>query len=114
MSLRIFPKLTGISKCLILLLSGCFFLISCNKPPVADFSMDRAEYSAGEVVKLTNKSTDAETYKWTLPDGQTSTSKNVNYTINALTMTGGYSVKLEVKSKNGKKTDTATKNYTLK
>ena len=55
-------------------------LTSCKKQPEADFTTDKASYIAGETIKLTNKTIDGVTYLWTMPDGQTATSKDVNYT----------------------------------
>jgi PKD repeat protein len=59
-------------------------LSSCNKEPKADFTSDKNEYIAGDVIKLTNNSIDAKKYKWILPDyNTTSTEKNIEYILPA-------------------------------
>ncbi|MCC6371268.1 MAG: hypothetical protein IT236_09715 [Bacteroidia bacterium] len=94
---------------------ACSLLFSaCNKQPAADFSLDKSEYSAGDIVKCDNKSIDAKTYKWTFPDGQTSASQNVDYTLDANTSPGTYAIKLQAISKKGSKTSDATKLFTVK
>ncbi len=89
-------------------------LFSCQKQPGADFTTDKAEYIAGEVVKLTNTSAEAATYKWTFPDGQTSTSENIEYTIAETQADATLAFNLEAFSKNGKKTDKASKSISVK
>jgi hypothetical protein len=86
---------------------------SCNKQPTADFTTDKTEYSAGDVVKLTNKSLDAKSYKWIFPDGQTSASPNVDYTLASNITPGVYSIKLEAISKKGNKKSEASKSITV-
>jgi methionine-rich copper-binding protein CopC len=88
--------------------------IGCNKQPSADFSTDKTEYTAGDVVKCTNKSLSSKSCKWTFPDGQTSASTNVNYTLDENTPAGVYSIKLQAISKKGNKTSDATKSFTVK
>jgi methionine-rich copper-binding protein CopC len=90
------------------------FFTSCNKQPAADFSTDKSEYTAGEIVKLTNKSINGNTYKWTLPDNQTSASLNVDYALPNNTAAGNYYVKLEAISKKGNKVSEASKSFTVK
>ena len=60
----------------LLIATAVILLTSCQKQPSADFSTDKSEYIAGDVVKLTNSSTDGSSYKWIMPDGQTNTSTN--------------------------------------
>lgn len=86
---------------------------SCQKQPQADFTTDKTTYVAGETVKLTNTSIDADHYKWTMPDGQTSTSADVDYTTNVNSAAGTLNFKLEAFSKNGNKTDEASRSVTL-
>lgn len=99
------------SAALIIVLTS--LMVSC-KQPKADFTTDKTDYHAGDVVVCTNKSTDANTYKWTFPDGQTSTSVDANYTINSSTSSGSYSIKLEAFSKNGNKSSVTTKTINVK
>jgi len=98
----------------VLVLSATLLFTNCNKQPGAEFETDKTEYTPGETVKLTNKSLDAKSYKWTFPDGQTSTASNVDYQLDNATAAGVYSVKLEAFSKKGNKTDEATKSFTVK
>jgi hypothetical protein len=108
-----------------LLLHGLFLLLvatSClkkeepreEKVPVANFSADKPEYNAGDVISLTNTSADAETFRWTLPNGETSRERNVAFQ----TSLSGYSVtvqfKLEAFSRSGEKSDFIVRNFTLK
>ncbi|MDF2448302.1 MAG: hypothetical protein K0R26_806 [Bacteroidota bacterium] len=86
---------------------------SCNRQPTADFDTDLSEYYAGETIHTTNKSLDAESYKWTLPDGQTSASKDVDYYLPDNFAAGVYTIELEAISKNGKKRSTAKKSFTV-
>lgn len=63
---------------------------------------------------MTNKSTNAKTYKWTLPDGQTTTSEHVDYPIVLTQPDGSLTFKLEAVSKNEKKSDEALKSFSLR
>lgn len=87
-------------------------MTSCQKEPTASFSTDKFAYVAGETIKLTSTSTDAYYYKWTMPDGQISTTKDVNYTLNVNDQSQSRTFKLEVSSKNDKKKDEATQTVT--
>lgn len=87
----------------ILTIVSTFLMSACQKPVKADFSTDKPAYLAGEIVKLTNHSADAASYKWTLPNGQTSTALNPEYKINADLDNGVLNFKLETFSKNGKR-----------
>ena len=102
------------NKFLIALTLTVTIISSCQKQPSADFTTDKSTYIAGDVVKLTNTSIDGSTFKWTLPDGQTSASKNLDYTLNVNQQDATLSFKLEAISKNGSKTDEATKLIAVK
>lgn len=91
-----------------------FLLTSCSKKPLADFSTDKSTYTAGDVVKLTNSTIDGNSYKWTLPDGQTSASENLDYILDPSQPDATLSFKLEAFSKNGKESDQAIKSITVK
>lgn len=75
--------------------------------PTADFKMDKGEYAPGDIVHLTNTSSNAETYKWTFPNGATSNNKDELYYTTL--QTGNLPIKLEAISKSGLKRD-----YTVK
>ena len=87
---------------------------SCQKTPVAGFTTDKTEYVAGETIKLINTSTDAETFKWTFPDGTTGTVANYDLITEDTDPAATLTIKLEAFSKNGKKTSETTKTVTLK
>jgi uncharacterized protein (TIGR02145 family) len=87
---------------------------SCQRQISADFLSDKSEYVAGDIVKLTNKSTNAKTYKWTLPDGQVTTSEHVDYPILLTQKDGSLTFKLEAISKNEKESDEVLKSFTVK
>ena len=91
-----------------------FLISSCNKKPDADFSTDKTTYTAGETVILTNKSIDAKSYKWTMPDGQSSTSANLEYKLNNSLPDGTLTFKLQAFSKNDKKTSEVSRIVTIK
>ena len=84
--------------------------LSCVKQPIADFSTNKTTYTAGDTVFFTNKCKNAVNYKWTMPDGQTSTSGSLSfYTINSERLNGTLSFTLEALSKNKNKSDQITK-----
>jgi hypothetical protein len=87
---------------------------SCQKTPVAGFTTDKTEYVAGEIIELTNTSTDAETYKWTFADGTIGNLESYNYITDDSDPAATLTFKLEAFSKNGKKTSETTKTVTLK
>ena len=89
-------------------------LTSCKKQPEADFTTDKASYIAGETIKLTNKTIDGVTYLWTMPDGQTATSKDVNYTTDVNENDGTLIFKLKAYSKKNKKMDETQQSVSLK
>jgi hypothetical protein len=73
-----------------------FFLITgCNKKPQADFTTDKEEYTAGEIIRLTNKSIHAKSYNWLFPDLSASTSENPEYALSADLADGSYPIRLE-------------------
>jgi PKD repeat protein len=85
-----------------------------DKLPNADFTTDKAEYSSGETIQLTSTSTDAGSYRWTLPDGHTEKSANISYAIPPSPVDQLLPVKLEAISKNGTKSDYIVKNIKAK
>jgi hypothetical protein len=108
-----------IIKCNFQLLFGTSFAIatfftSCQKQPTASFTTDKNEYVAGETIKLTSTSLEANSYKWTLPDGTTLTSKDVDFNLSPNRDNSSLSFKLEVFSKNGKKSSDASKTVYVK
>lgn len=92
---------------LVLILLALF--ASCQKTPTANFDTDKALYIAGETIKLTNRSLNGSTYIWTLPDGSTVSTENYDYKTNDQAPSGKLTIKLEAKSRNGKKTDSIFK-----
>lgn len=93
---------------------AAMIMASCQKEPTASFKTDKTEYVAGETVKLTNTSIDGSSYKWTMPDGQTSDTKDVDYTLNVNDADASITFKLEAFSKNGKKKDETSVTVTEK
>jgi uncharacterized protein (TIGR02145 family) len=87
---------------------------SCQRQITADFISDKSEYVAGDIVKLTNKSTNANTYKWTLPDGKVTTATHVDYPIFLSQKDSLLTFKLEAVSKNQKETDEVLKSFIVK
>ena len=94
-------------------------LIGCKKEkeekkPLADFTADKSDYFTGEIIQLTNSSKDAVTYRWTLPDGQTSKSKDITWYTDAGSGDQTLSFKLEAFSSSSNKSDFIQKNIKLK
>jgi uncharacterized protein (TIGR02145 family) len=100
----------------VILILATFTIVSssCQRQISADFLSDKSEYVAGDIVKLTNKSTNAKKYKWTLPDGHTTTSEHVDYPILLTQPDGSLTFKLEAISKNEKKSDEVLKSFIVK
>ena len=69
----------------IIVLSILIAMIGCKKQetsiptPVASFSTDKSSYIAGDTVHLRDSSTNALSWKWTVPNGQTFTTQNLDY-----------------------------------
>jgi len=80
---------------------------ACQKTPVANFNFDKIEYISGDTVFLTNKSTDAFSYEWTMPNGITQTTTNTFYIIPNNSGFSSLSFSLKAYSKNGKKNSIA-------
>ena len=91
-------RLKKLVKSLIIWLTA-FIMMECNKPPKADFTTDKDQYTAGEVIHITNKSLHAVTYNWLFPDLSVSHSKNPEYTLNADLDDGSFPIRLESLSK---------------
>jgi PKD repeat protein len=85
-----------------------------DKLPNADFTTDKTEYTSGETIQLTSTSTDAGSYRWTLPDGHTEKTANTSYVIPESPVDMFLSIKLEAISKNGTKSDYIVKNLKAK
>jgi PKD repeat protein len=81
---------------------------------VADFTTDKTEYTAGETIHFTNTSENGDSYLWTDPNGKTFTTENLDYTIDINEHSGIKTFKLDVFSKNKKKTSTVLKNINFK
>jgi PKD repeat protein len=94
------------------------FSVACKKEeeakPVADFTFDKTEYMAGELIRLTNTSVNAETFRWTLPDGTTSRDQNPSFQTAKSQEASNPTFKIEAFSKSGDKTDYIVKSISLK
>ena len=100
-----FPKTS-----LIILISVLVF--SCIKPLAVDFTTDKTQYTAGETVYFTNKTKNAKSYKWTFPDGSTSTKKDATYRIPDDAVYGTLPIKMEAQGIY-KKTSTKSVTYNI-
>lgn len=80
---------------------------SCTKQPSAYFSYSPSNPNAGETVKFHDGSSDAYSYDWQFGDGSSSSSSDPSHVYSK---GGNYSVKLNVYSKNGKKSDSYYQN----
>lgn len=98
----------------VFLLTDCKKKEEEEKTPVAVFSADKTQYKGGEVIKLINTSENAESFRWTMPDGQTSTSTDITYATKELPADQLLTFKLEAFSKSRNKTDYSVKIITVK
>ncbi|MDQ3190931.1 MAG: hypothetical protein M3Q58_04990, partial [Bacteroidota bacterium] len=80
-------------------------LFACNKTPVANFKMEE-EISFGKEVKITNTSSNASSYLWELPNGETRDTKDIVYKPST---SGTKKIKLTAYSKNEKKQNSISK-----
>jgi hypothetical protein len=101
-------------RTIILLLTSILLFSSCQKQPIATITTDKTEYTAGETIHLINTTDNADSYLWTTSDGKTYTTKNLDYTTDIHEHSGIRTFKLEVFSKNKKKTSSAIKTITVK
>jgi hypothetical protein len=100
----------------ILLLPLLFTLLQCSKEeamPSADFISDKPQYVEGETAFFTQKSANAETFRWILPDGTTQKGESASYLLPVLGVDGVFQIKLEAFSKSGAKSDFSVKNFSL-
>lgn len=99
----------------------CIALVACKKKATADeklpfvnFSFDKAEYTEGETVQLTSSSTDATTFRWTMPDGTTATGETATYPIPKTSSDRNILFRLDAFSASGTKTNYAVKSVAVK
>ncbi len=77
---------------LVLCTFSCMLLItSCQKEPVALFTMDKEIFKMDEVITFTNQSTSAKEYLWDFGDSKTSTDENPKHTY---TSAGEFTISL--------------------
>ena len=101
-------------KSIVLLLASVLLIGSCQKEPTANFTTDKETYTAGETVHCKDASTNAHSWKWTMPDGKIYTTQNVDYTIDSNDLGGKKVFTIEVESKNGKKAGITLKSIRVK
>lgn len=104
-------KKTVLSSATVLLIALVTF--GCSKQPTANFTTDKTEYTQGETVICTNLSTDGESFTWTLPSGQISNSKDLNFSTSTSMSPGTYNMTLQAFSKNEKKSAIVNKSFLL-
>lgn len=85
-------------------------VMSCNKKPSADFSMDDDTPTVGQRVYFTSESINASTYDWDFGDGYFSTGETPSHEFNTA---GTFTVTLTASNFNGKKTDSYSKSITV-
>lgn len=106
-----------------LLIATILFCYGCHKNSKADFTFEAKEYSAGDLIALTNLSIDSKTYKWTFQDEGLenelieSTETNPVHRINLFAPDGNYVMNLTAfssKKEKVEKSTTITKSILLK
>ncbi len=87
----------SINAILCLLAAATFLFVACRKEAViAQFTTNKDTYAAGETVHCTNVSTNADSWKWTAPDGTTYTTRDLDYTLDSTLLNTTKTFKLEV------------------
>lgn len=76
-------------------------ITGCKKDSEANFRTDKEEYNPGDIVELSNLSLYSNTYKWTMPDGETSTKENTTFALVDTIPYGTYTFKLDASSEKG-------------
>ncbi len=111
-------KSIGVMALILLFFSECkkdaVTEVAEEKVPMADFTFSKSEYLSGETIELTSTSTDAETLRWTLPDGITSKSKNITYPTQIGLLDYWATFRLDAISKSGTKSDYIVKKIFVK
>lgn len=104
-----------------LFLAGvCAILFSCDKKPTAEFTLDSTEYSAGDIIGISDKSKHAYGYLWSLKKvnsfGYSSRAENKTSAlpVGMLTEDGNYDVILTTYSKKKDKTANSSKPVLIK
>ncbi|MFH2143613.1 MAG: PKD domain-containing protein [Bacteroidota bacterium] len=87
-----------------------FIFCSCQKEPIANFSLVSTTACTGEEINIINISDDAYDWLWDFGDSTTSTDENPYHTYNHA---GKYKINLTAYSKNGKKTASVSKDITI-
>lgn len=85
---------------------------ACRRPQ-ASFTTDKTEYYSGETIHLINTSDGGHSYKWILPDGTISNTKNLDYVTNPDDNGGLETITLEAFFLNGQKHSSAIKTVTI-
>lgn len=84
-------------------------LSSCQKQPLASFTISNNNITVGDTVSFVNTSTDANSYIWNFGDGSKSTDANPTHVY---TQQGSYIVSLTASDKANTKQDVATAGLT--
>jgi PKD repeat protein len=101
-------------KSTISLIAIVIVFASCQKQPTANFNTDKSIYYAGETVHLTDASTNAHHWQWTMPNGTTNiNSKNADYTIPADDLGGIETFNLKVTSRYNSLNSSISKSVTV-
>jgi hypothetical protein len=96
-------------KKICVLVSLAVVLFSCNKQPTASFDLSQTYLFAGDGMKLTSTSKDAESYSWTFTDSEWSEIINTQEATHYFRSFGDLPISLTVYSKHKKKSSSITK-----
>ena len=97
-------------KSIFLILTISVLLYSCERSPVASFTVSDITVLEDEDVYFTNSSFDAARFEWDFGDGAFSSAPNV---VHSFSQADIYDVKLTVWSKSGNKRDVAVQTITV-
>ena len=106
-------------KLLVLIFVFTLLTNSCKKA-YTDFTIDKNDYSAGDVINITNQTKNIKTYKWVIKSASNYTYYDKSYSdqnpiirINPCAVDGNYSLVLTGTTKKGY-TSTTTKDFLVK
>jgi hypothetical protein len=103
-------------KRIFLLLLIALAITACQKKLEVDFSTDKEEYNAGEVIHCTNNSKNTNSYLWGITDGGYYESKDFNFTTDSnanMSHVGIETITLQVFNSDGNKSETVSKSVKI-
>ncbi|MEO9258122.1 MAG: hypothetical protein ABI207_07055 [Crocinitomicaceae bacterium] len=103
----------------LIMLIFTLILAGCKKEPIAEFSLQKYEYVAGDQIVLQNLSSNLKTCKWEIINSNgdiiyTTEERNPSIILNILAENGNYIIRLTTYSKKEKKQAVSEKEFLIK